>query len=326
MVKKRKAVGKEIINFFLYAERDKYSRIILMTALLPAIIPVSLIILIGFIAGRSLSLDPITLSQLGVYILAPALVADGLYRMTLSVQSAVGLLVGFTIISLLLYAIAWGLSYCFRLSPDLKKSLIATTLLPNNGNLGLPLIDFALGSAGLERAIVYMLGSSILMFGIAPALLRGNGIGFGMSMTLKLPLIWAMLAGLGLRWLGIKLPFQIDESIRQLGEAAIPIALVVLGIQLASTHFKVGKYELFATGIRLLLAPLIAYAVGRALHLQGLDLQVLILQSAMPAAVNTVVLVTEFGGDASRVARTIVVSTLLSFLTLSATLWISGSF
>jgi malate permease and related proteins len=313
-----------VIQLDLIKPLAPYFRL-LMSALLPAILPVSLIIFIGFIAGRSLSLDPITLSQLGVYILAPALVADGLYRMTLSVESAVGLLMGFTIISLLLYAIAWGFASVFRFSPELKKSLIATTLLPNNGNLGLPLIDFALGSAGLERAIVYMLGSSILMFGIAPALLRGHGIGFGMSMTLKLPLIWAMLAGLGLRWLGIKLPFQIDESIRQLGQAAIPIALVVLGIQLASTHFKVGRYELFATAIRLLLAPLVAYGIGRALNLQGLDLQVLILQSAMPAAVNTVILVTEFGGDASRVARTIVVSTLFSFLTLSATLWVSGN-
>ncbi|MCU0536439.1 MAG: hypothetical protein MUD14_21335 [Hydrococcus sp. Prado102] len=65
-----------------------------MTALLPAIVPVSLIILIGFLAGRKLSLDPQTLSQLGVYILAPALVADGLYRTTLSVQSSFGLLFG----------------------------------------------------------------------------------------------------------------------------------------------------------------------------------------------------------------------------------------
>jgi predicted permease len=142
-----------------------------MTALLPAIITVGLIVAIGLFAGRKLSLDPQTLSQLGIYILAPALVADGLYRTTLSVQSCVGLLVGFAIISVLLYAIVWGLSQSFDLSPSLKKSLMATTLFPNNGNLGLPLIDFALGTAGLERAIVYTIGSSILMFGVAPALL-----------------------------------------------------------------------------------------------------------------------------------------------------------
>jgi predicted permease len=295
-----------------------------MTALLPAIVPVGLLIAIGFLAGRKLSLDPQTLSQLGIYILAPALVADGLYKTTLSLASSMGLLVGFTLISLLLYAIAWAIGLYFDLSPSLRKSLMATTLLPNNGNMGLPFVDFALGAAGLERAIVYMIGSSVLLFGIAPALLTGNGFVYGLRLTLKLPLIWAMLGSLSLRWLGIQLPLGLDEGIEQLGRAAIPIALLLLGMQLASTRFSIKKYELFATAIRLLLAPLIAYGVGRALHLQGLDLQVLILQSAMPAAVNTVVLVTEFGGDASRVARTIVISTLLGFLTLPAILWASA--
>ena len=73
--------------------------------------------------------------------------------------------------------------------------------------------------------------------------------------------------------------------------------------------------------MRLLISPLIAYAVGQGLRLPELDLQVLVLQSAMPTAVNSVVLVTEFGGDAPRVARTVVVSTLMGFLTLPLVLW-----
>ena len=63
--------------------------------------------------------------------------------------------------------------------------------------------------------------------------------------------------------------------------------------------------------------------MGQALQLEALDLQVLVLQSAMPAAVNAVVLVTEFGGDAARVARTVVISTLMSFVTLPLVLWVS---
>lgn len=73
--------------------------------------------------------------------------------------------------------------------------------------------------------------------------------------------------------------------------------------------------------MRLLVAPLIAYLVGRTLSLEGLDLQVLVLQSAMPTAVNTFVLVTEFGGDAAWVARTVMISTLMSFVTLPLVLW-----
>jgi hypothetical protein len=58
--------------------------------------------------------------------------------------------------------------------------------------------------------------------------------------------------------------------------------------------------------------------------LTGLDLQVLVLQSAMPVAVNTIVLVTEFGGDSVKVARTIVTTTLASLLTIPFILWLSS--
>lgn len=292
-----------------------------MTALFPALLSVALMVLLGAIAGRTLNLEVQTLSQLSVYLLAPALVADGLYRNRLSVHSALGLLLGFTLISVILYLILWGLGQILKLPTLTCKSLLATTLLPNNGNLGLPLLAFTLGEEGLQRAIIYMIGSSILLFGIIPALLAGHSIRSGLHLTLKLPLIWAMVGGLGLQVFHLKLPANLEITLNQLGQAAIPIALIILGIQLTRTRFGLGRYELAAAALRLLLAPLIAYGVGTSLHLQGLDLQVLILQSAMPAAVNSVVLVTEFGGDAIKVARTVVSSTLASMVTLPLLVW-----
>ncbi len=296
-----------------------------MTALFSAIISVGFIILLGAIAGRKLSLEAKTLSQLSVYILAPALVADGLYQTKVSLNSAIGILLGFAIISLILYGLIEVLANILKLPIVIRKSLLATTLLPNTGNLGLPLIAFILGEEGLERAIIYMIGASILLFGIIPALLAGHSLASGFRFTLKLPLIWAMLAGLGLRFFNLKLPFQLDTAIEQLGKAAIPIALLLLGIQLINTHFGVGKYEIIASCLRLGVAPLVAYGVGKMLHLTGLDLQVLVLQSAMPVAVNAIVLVTEFGGDTVKVARTIMTTTLASLLTLPLILWMTVS-
>ena len=295
-----------------------------MIAFFSAIVSVSFIILLGAIAARTISLEAKALSQLSVYILAPALVADGLYRTTLSLQSAISILLSFALISVILYGIIWILGCYLKLPILTRKSLLATTLLPNNGNLGLPLIAFTLGDAGLERAIIYMIGSSILLFGIIPALLAGHSLSSGFRFTLKLPLVWAMLAGLSLRFFDLKLPFQLDTAIAQLGKAAIPIALLLLGVQLASTRFGVGRYETVASGLRLGVAPLVAYGVGKLFHLTGLDLQVLVLQSAMPVAVNTIVLVTEFGGDSVKVARTIVTTTLVSLLTIPFILWLSS--
>ncbi len=292
-----------------------------MTALLPAVIPVAFIIIIGLIAGKTLNLQSQTLSKLSIYILSPALISDSLYRTTLSTESILDLLLGVAIISVIMYLTVWGLSCFFKLSSTTSKTLIATTLHPNNGNMGLPFVDFALGAMGLERAIIYMIGSAIILFGVAPALLTGNSLKKSFLLTLKLPLIWAMLAGLTLRLLQIELPFKLGEAIHMLGRAAIPVALIILGMQLSITRFTVAKSELASTILKLLIAPIIALGVGKFLHLDGLNLQVLIIQSAMPTAVNTLVLVSEFGGDAPRVARTIVVTTLLSFITLPLVLW-----
>ena len=287
-----------------------------MTTLLPAVLPVGLIILIGFIVGRTLSLQRSTLSQLALYVLSPALVIDSLYRTELSLNSSIGLLIGFAITSVLIYVAVWGIGKLLKFPVTLTRGITAVVMFPNNGNMGLPVATFALGAAGLDRAIVYMIGSSFLMFCFGPAMIRGKGIVRGLKLTLKLPLIWSILFGLCLRWSSVEIPWQLDRGIQQLGAAAIPIALILLGIQLSENDFKPKIREIVTAIARLLIAPTVAYFIGRLLQLELLSLQVLVLQSAMPTAVNSFVIVSEFGGDKDLVARAIVTSTIMSFITL----------
>lgn len=287
-----------------------------MAVFLSAIAPVSLIVLIGFLLGRFLNLDRQTLSKLAIYALSPALIGGNLYRSTLSLTSVLKIVLGFGIMTLLLYLLVLSLSRSLRLNPNTQKSLIATTLFANNGNLGLPLVAFTFGEAGFALAIAYLVASGIFIGSFAPALLQGQGWKMGLKLTLKLPLFWATLAGIILRLGNIQLPLRLGEGIEMLGDAAIPLALVLLGIYLAQTRFSLGRYELFACSLRLILAPAIAWGITHLLQLEALESQVLILQASMPTAVNSLVFATEFGGDATRVAKTIVASTILSLLTL----------
>lgn len=293
-----------------------------MAVLIPALAPVALIILVGYVVGRHLSLDRGSISQLALYVLAPALVADTIYRTTLAASSALRLTLGYLLSCAVLYGIAMAVGRGGKLAASTRKGLLATTLFANVGNMGLPLCAFAFGEAGLERALVYFIASAVVTFGLGPALLVGDRWDKSLGAILKLPLAWAL--GLGLVWrvTGIALPYNLDGGIEMLGTAAIPVVLVVLGMQLAATPWEVGPYELFAAGLRLLVGPAVAWGVGTLVRLEGLDLQVFLMQSAMPSAVNAVVLVGEFGGDVARVARTIVLSTLLSFLSLPAVLWL----
>ena len=267
-----------------------------MPTLLPAIIPVSLIILIGFVAGRTLTLEYKTLSQLTIYILVPALIVNSLYRSSIEAGSAIALVAGMVLTTALLYGTVLLLSRLFQLPANLRKSLVGTTLVGNVGNLGLPIIAFAFGEAGLERAVIVLITASMLMAAIGPALLKEEGIQTGVRLTLKLPLVWAMVGGILLRGPGVRLPLSVINGVEMLGNAAIPVALVTLGMQLAQIRWAIGWYELLAAGLRLLYAPLVACGVGYVLQLQGLDLQVLVMQSAMPAAVNSLIWASEFGG------------------------------
>ncbi|MEL6398882.1 MAG: AEC family transporter [Cyanobacteria bacterium J06626_4] len=292
-----------------------------MTVLLPAIAPVALIVFIGFLAGRTLSLERTTLSRLSLYVLLPALIASSLYGMTLSVRQASAIVAGFFLSSAILAGLVYSLCRLLKVEPLTQKTLLATSLFANTGNLGLPFISFALGATGLERAIVYLISSSILLTTVGPTLLKGAGLWVGLRTTLRLPVFGAMLAGLTLQALNVTLPLRLDAGLELLGGAAIPVALVTLGLQLAKTNLYVDRAVLAAAVLRLGVAPTIALTVGAMLGLQGQDLQVLVLQAAMPTAVNTFIWVTEFGGDADLVARAIVLSTLLSFMTLPSLLW-----
>ena len=287
-----------------------------MTTLLPAVLPVGLIILIGFVVGRTIPLQRSTLSQLALYVLSPALVIDGLYRTELSLDSSTKLLLGFALTSFSLYLIVSAIARLLNLPDPLSRAIVAVVMFPNNGNMGLPVATFALGAAGLDRAIIYMLGSSFLMFCFGPAMIRGNGIIEGFKLTLRLPLLWAILFGVGLRFLAIEIPWELDKGIQQVGAAAIPIALILLGIQLSETRFQPGIKEIILAIARLGFAPIVAYGIGNLLNLETLNLQILVLESAMPTAVNSFVIVSEFGGDKDLVARAIVTSTILSFITL----------
>lgn len=295
-----------------------------MQALLNTVLPVALVVLAGYLLGRRVAMDLTTLSRLTLYLLVPALIFDAMYRAEYSREGLLGLTLGFALTYTLLYLLILGAGRLLGLSPEAAKGLLVCALFPNSGNMGLSLVYFALGEEGLRRAVVYFILSSVVMFGLGPAFIRGGGFREGLLFTLRLPLFYALFLGLLLKALGMALPFRLDEGVRLMGQAAIPVLLLTLGMQMAQTRFQVGAFEGVASGLRLLFAPLIAYGVGLFLGLPALEHQVLVLQSATPVAVNAFLMTKEFGGDALRVARSVVFSTFLAFLTIPLVLYLIG--
>jgi len=295
-----------------------------MEALLNTIVPVAFIVLMGYLVGKHIEFDLQTLSKLTLYVLVPVLIFDAMLRAKLTGASVLGITGAFFMASAGLYLVALALSRWLRLNEGATKTLIASATFPNSGNMGLSLTFFALGQPGLDRAVVFFIASSVLMFGLGPAFLRGGGFAQSLWFTLRLPLFWALAGGLLVRGLGLPLPLGLDQGVQLLGQACIPLMLLTLGIQIARSRPEWGGFELQASLLRLLAAPLLAGLAGGALGLERLDIQVLVLQSAMPIAVNAFLMAGEFGGDGPRAARAVVVSSVLSFLTIPAVLLVIG--
>ncbi|MDA0267362.1 MAG: AEC family transporter, partial [Cyanobacteria bacterium] len=147
-----------------------------MTVLISAVLPIALAALVGFVVGRSFDLDLPTLARVNIYALVPALVLMSLANSTLAWGTAIAIVTAFFLNSGLLYLIAIALGRGLNLVPDARKSLIATTLFSNVGNMGLPFVLFSLGEAGLERAVIYLVGSSLMIASLFPTILKGGSM------------------------------------------------------------------------------------------------------------------------------------------------------
>ena len=291
-----------------------------LSTALEAVIPTFVLIAVGALADRWLpSLNMETLTRLSVYVLIPALVFDTLATTALPLDQASRLALAYVAYLAVLGAAA--VLSARGSSGAAARALIACSLFGNTGNMGLPITLFAYGSAGLERAVVIFVVSTLVMFALAPPLLAGGRIPWGrrLRQALLLPPLWAAVLAIGANLAQLGMPLVIERSVGVLGGAAIPIMLLSLGLQMRrSWVWNVSGTALRATAVRLLVGPPVAALVALTLALPPLDRNVLILGATMPVAVTMFVVAVEVKGDYASVARTVVVMTVASALAITA--------
>ena len=289
---------------------------------LGAVVPTFLLIGVGALADRllpNLRLD--TLTRLSVYVLMPALVFDVLATTELAFDQASRLTLAY-----LLYLVLTGLlalAAGHGLGGLARRTLVACSLFGNTGNMGLPVTLFAYGAAGLDRAVVIMVASTVMMFAFGPPLLAASGDRWGVRLrqALLLPPIWAALLGVGANVAGVGAPLVIERSVGLLGAGAIPLMLLSLGIQVRrSWVWSISGNALRATAVRLVAGPFLAAMAAATLALPELDRNVLVLSATMPVAVTMFVVAAEVRGDHPSVARTVVAMTVASVIAITVAL------
>ncbi|WP_345461618.1 AEC family transporter [Deinococcus carri] len=300
----------------------------MFAALLNVVLPVVLVAGVGALLARRFPLSQDTLGKVSLNGLTPALALSSLLGTTVS--AGAGLHLALAYFALALAGVLLAFLAAYRAPGVTRRAVMASVAIGNNGNFGLPIALFALGQSGLDQAVVIFLCSVVLTFTLGPLLYgSAGGARAGLKSVLRLPVVWCIAAALLVRVLHLPVPLGLRRGIDLLGQAALPMVLLSLGIQLGQAgRIALTWPVLTAVGLRVLAMPALALGLGLLLGLRGLNLQGLVLASAMPTAVNAFLLAREYEADAETVASAVALSTFASLVTAALVVtvlpWVGG--
>lgn len=193
------------------------------------------------------------------------------------------------------------------------RTFINPLVFGNTGNLGLPLALFAFGETGLGYAVVVFAIMGILSFTVGVWLVSGGG---NPLKVLREPLVGATLLGALFLWQGWHTPTFLTNALDLIGQMAIPMMLITLGVAVARLRPSHLIRSVGLSLVKLVICTAVPVAVGLWFGLEGIALAVLIVQVATPVAVTSYLLAEKYGADSDAVAGLVVASTVLSVLYL----------
>jgi malonate transporter and related proteins len=199
----------------------------------------------------------------------------------------------------------------------------------NWGYMGFALVPAVLGKAAAAPLIAAGMADLLVIISLALALSAlqdhhgadaGTALAGVLARVAKNPMIWSVIAGIAFSAAQAELWGPLDQLVRLLAEAAVPVALFTIGVSLYRPGVRVARTDVFViAGAKLLVHPYLAALVALYLfRLPQLEVRTLVLAAALPVAGTVFLFAERQGADAERVSAAILVSTALAFLTFSA--------
>lgn len=291
----------------------------LLSILISDVAPIFIIAGVGFLLERRLGGSVKVLSSISFNALSPCLVFSQLVGSSMSASDAGRMAAFCLLLTAIMGFIARMVAGPMQLGGKTRTSFMLTVMFSNSGNFALPVILLAFGREGLAHASIYFVTSAVVVYtaGVFIAVHGRHGFQKAMSGIVRVPSLYALGIAFIFLVTHTEVPAAIMPPIKMLSDAAIPMMLLVLGMQLKSVTFPERPAAvLVAVALSLLVAPVIGITLSALLGMTGVARSVAIVVSAMPAAVITTVLALEFDLDSAFVTSVVFVSTLLSPLTI----------
>jgi len=283
----------------------------LVLQVLQIIAPVIILAGIGVIWVKSgLEYRVQFVTRLTMSLSVPALIFTALVKTEIEPQA----LRDTALAALVTYAAVAGAFYVLvKLARLDVRTFLAPLTFGNTGNLGLPLALFAFGSVGLDYAVIVFAIMAVLSFTFGVWVVSGHG---SPKAAFKEPIVWGTLLGGVFLVEGWKLPVWGMNTLELLGQVAIPVMLITLGV--AMVRLKPGAIgrAVWLALTKYILCVAMAWGIGTLFALPAVALAVLIMQVSTPVAVTSYMLAEKYAADSDQVAGLVMASTLMSILAI----------
>ncbi len=304
------------------------------------ILPIFLLILIGYYAGRKFELDLVTLSRLNFYIFVPSFTFTNLYSADLDV----GALKAFVLAAILLVInllISWLIAKPLGLEKSRMKAFQNSVAFYNSGNIGIPLIALVFSSGSflvggktpwLETAMAVQIMVLVVQNATTNTIAYYNAWSAKVTWqraffkVISMPTIYGVILAFAFRNLSYNIEATpVWTTLKYISNGLVPIALVTLGVQLSKSKLSGRLPEAYlAVLLRLIGGPLIAFGLLKLAGMGGVVAQTLMISSGVPTAVNTALIAADADNHPDYAAQVVLMSTILCSITLILTIYVAA--
>ena len=288
--------------------------------LFEVLFPVFFIVGIGYLLGKkSPDLDTSFITNYAANFGTPALVIFAVLSsgVTFSIFAEYFI---YSLIAITAFAIT-GIIFLIPMKKDYIREL-PPFILPNTGNMGIPICLFAYGSLGMGVAAAISSVVVLLHFTLNVFLANKK---FDIKIIIKSPSFYAILFAVSFLYFEIEAPTFVLNTVMLLAYGMIVLILISLGIAL--TQLKVFSFKSsFISSIgRVIIGPVIGIILIKIFNLSGFAAGVLLIQCSMPSAILTYLIASMYSPKeiVDNIASMIVVSTLMSLVTVPIIVFIA---
>lgn len=198
------------------------------------------------------------------------------------------------------------------------------TIFSNNVLLGIPLAKIILGDASLPSVSLVVVFNSLILWTLVTVSVewaRNGDVSLrGFAKTARdvvlNPVVSSVMLGIAFSFTGLAMPRVATDTLGLMSTAAVPMSLIVLGMGLAEYGIGEGvASSVVLSMLKLLAAPLVVYALARALALPAIETQAVVMLASLPVGANVYIMARQFDAMQGPVATSLVLTTALAAVT-----------